>query len=82
MLIPKNNRLVCRRLPADEPAAFIIPDAIKEFPNKSEVVSASEGSDYQPGQIVIHHQASGIPIAVNGEDLLILRETDIYAIIK
>lgn len=81
MLIPKNNRLVCRRLPAEE-QSFFVPEAIRQIPNKSEIVAASEGSEYQPGTIVVHHQQSGIPVRVEEEDLIILKETDIYAIIK
>lgn len=81
MLIPKNKRLVCRRLP-EEQQAFFVPDAIRQIPNKSEVVAASEGSEYQPGTVVIHHQQAGVPVRAEDEDLIILKETDIYAIIK
>jgi chaperonin GroES len=91
---PLHDRLVVRRVEADEKTAggIIIPDTAKEKPAEGEVVAVGPGArnekgeivalDVQPGDRVLFGKWSGTEVRINGEDLLIMKETDILGIIE
>lgn len=90
---PLHDRVVVRRLEEDEKTAggLIIPDAAKEKPSEGEVVSVGAGArdedgdriamDVKAGDKVLFGKWSGTEIKLDGEDLLIMKESDILGII-
>ncbi len=90
---PLHDRVVVRRLEEDEKTAggLIIPDAAKEKPSEGEVVSVGAGArdedgdridmDVKAGDKVLFGKWSGTEIRLAGEDLLIMKESDILGII-
>lgn len=93
-LKPLYDRVVVRRLEAETTtkAGIIIPDKSAEKPTQGEVIAvgdgiATESGDFRSllvktGDKVLFGQFSGSPIKLNGEELLILKESDILAIIE
>ncbi|MEO1919675.1 MAG: co-chaperone GroES [Paracoccaceae bacterium] len=91
--IPLHDRVVVRRLEEDEKTSggLIIPDAAKEKPSEGEVVSVGAGArdedgdridmDVKAGDKVLFGKWSGTEIKLDGEDLLIMKESDILGII-
>lgn len=90
---PLHDRVVVRRLEEEEKTAggLIIPDAAKEKPSEGEVVSVGAGArdedgdridmDVKAGDKVLFGKWSGTEIRLEGEDLLIMKESDILGII-
>ena len=90
---PLHDRVVVRRIEADEKTAggIIIPDSAKEKPSEGEVVSVGEGArddsgaritpDVKPGDRVLFGKWSGTEVKINGEDLIIMKESDILGVI-
>ena len=90
---PLHDRVVVRRLEEEEKTAggLIIPDAAKEKPSEGEVVSVGAGArdedgdridmDVKAGDKVLFVKWSGTEIRLEGEDLLIMKESDILGII-
>jgi len=67
-------------------AGIIIPDTAKEKPVKGEVVAVGNGKKDEPmtlkvGDVVLYGKYSGTEINIDGTEYLIMRESDIYAII-
>ena len=67
-------------------AGIIIPDTAKEKPVRGEVVAIGKGTKDEPmtvkvGDLVLYGKYSGTEISIEGEDYLIMRESDIYAIL-
>ncbi|MEE2933014.1 MAG: co-chaperone GroES [Pseudomonadota bacterium] len=93
-LRPLHDRLLIRPLDAEEKTAggIIIPDTAKEKPMEGEVVAAGSGTkgddgkitplDVKKGNRVLYGKWSGTEVKVDGEDLLIVRETDVMGIIE
>jgi chaperonin GroES len=91
---PLHDRVVVRRLDAEEKTAggIIIPDTAKEKPQEGEVVAAGPGARNEQGQIValdvkagdrvLFGKWSGTEVKIDGEDLLIMKESDILGIIE
>ncbi len=94
-VVPLYDRVVVK--PIEEaaektPSGIIIPDTAKEKPSEGEVVAVGEGKLLDNGEIkplkvkvgdkVIYSKYSGNDIVIDGEDLIILREDDILAIIE
>ena len=91
---PLQDRVVVRRLEEEEKTAggIIIPDTAKEKPSEGEVVSVGAGArdedgdripmDVKEGDKVLFGKWSGTEVKINGEDLLIMKESDIMGIIK
>ena len=83
------NRVVVQPAAAEETTkgGIIIPDTAKEKPQKGKVISISEIDEkgnkptVKPGDTVLYGKYAGTEINVEGEDYLIMRETDIFAII-
>jgi chaperonin GroES len=93
-LKPLNDRVVVRRVEEEEKTAggIIIPDTAKEKPVQGEVISVGNGKlmedgsrrplDVKAGDLVLFSKYAGTDIKVEGEELLIMREDDILAIIE
>ena len=90
---PLHDRVLVRRVESDEKTAggLIIPDSAKEKPAEGEVVSVGAGLrdddgerialDVKAGDKVLFGKWSGTEITVDGEELLIMKESDILGII-
>ena len=85
---PLADRVLVEPAEAEEKTAggIIIPDTAKEKPQKGIVVAAGEGKKdepmtVKPGDKVLYGKYSGTELSVEGKDYLIMRESDIYAII-
>jgi chaperonin GroES len=90
---PLHDRVVVRRLNAEEKTAggIIIPDTAKEKPMEGEIVAAGPGARNEAGQLaplevkegdrVLFGKWSGTEVKIDGEDLLIMKESDILGII-
>jgi chaperonin GroES len=91
---PLHDRVVVRRIEADTKTAggIIIPDSAQEKPSEGEVIAVGEGNrdddgdriplDVKPGDRVLFGKWSGTEVKINGEDLLIMKESDIMGIIE
>ena len=91
---PLHDRILVRRIEADEKTAggIIIPDTAKEKPQEGEVIAAGPGARDEAGQIValdvqggdriLFGKWSGTEIRLNGEDLLIMKESDVMGVIE
>ena len=90
---PLHDRVVVRRLTAEEKTkgGIIIPDTAKEKPQEGEVVAVGTGARDDAGKLVpLHVKAgdkvlfgkwSGTEVKIDGEELLIMKESDILGII-
>ena len=91
---PLHDRVVVRRLDAEEKTAggIIIPDTAKEKPMEGEIIAAGPGARNEQGQLValdvkagdrvLFGKWSGTEVKIDGEDLLIMKESDIMGIIE
>jgi chaperonin GroES len=85
---PLADRVLIEPSPAEEKTAggIIIPDTAKEKPQKGTVMAAGPGKKdepmtVKPGDVVLYGKYAGTEINVNGNDFLIMRESDILAIV-
>ncbi len=90
---PLHDRVLVRRIEANEKTAggIIIPDTAKEKPQEGEIVSVGTGTKSEDGKItpldvkagdrVLFGKWSGTEVKVDGEDLLIMKESDILGVI-
>jgi chaperonin GroES len=85
---PLADRVVIAPAPAEEKTAggIIIPDTAKEKPQRGTVVAVGPGKKDEPttvkvGDAVLYGKYSGTEISVEGKDYLIMRESDLYAIV-
>ena len=91
---PLHDRVLVRRVEAEEKTAggIIIPDSAKEKPAEGEIVSVGTGTrsddgkvtplDVKAGDRVLFGKWSGTEVRIDGEDLLIMKESDILGIIE
>jgi chaperonin GroES len=91
---PLHDRVVVRRLNAEEKTAggIIIPETAKEKPMEGEVIAVGAGARNEQGQIValdvkagdriLFGKWSGTEVKIDGEELLIMKESDIMGIIE
>jgi chaperonin GroES len=91
--IPLHDRVLVRRIEGDEKTAggLIIPDNAKEKPQEGEVVSVGAGAkddagariamDVKAGDKILFGKWSGTEIKLDGEELMIMKESDILGII-
>lgn len=91
---PLHDRVVVRRITAEEKTAggIIIPDTAKEKPQEGEVVAVGPGArneqgqivalDVKPGDRVLFGKWSGTEVKVGGEELLVMKESDIIGIVE
>jgi chaperonin GroES len=90
---PLHDRVLVRRIAAEEKTAggIIIPDTAKEKPQEGEIVAAGEGArddqgkrialDVKPGDRILFGKWSGTEVKLGGEDLIIMKESDILGVI-
>ncbi len=90
---PLHDRVLVRRIEAEEKTAggIIIPDTAKEKPQQGEVIAvgpgkvSDEGKRIEPevkvGDKVLYGKYSGTEVTIDGEQYLILRESDVLAIV-
>ncbi len=91
---PLHDRVLVRRIEEDEKTTggIIIPDTAKEKPTRGEVIAAGSGArdengkliplDVKKGDIILFGKWGGQEIRIDSEDLLILKESDILAVIE
>jgi len=91
---PLHDRAVVRRLEAEEKTAggIIIPDTAKEKPMEGEVIAVGPGArdeagklvplDVKEGDRILFGKWSGTEVKLDGEELVIMKETDIMGIIE
>ncbi|MEA2782040.1 MAG: chaperonin GroES [Rhodospirillaceae bacterium] len=91
---PLHDRVAVRRIEAEERTAggIIIPDTVKEKPMEAEVVAVGPGGrddngkliplDVKVGDRVLFGKWSGTEVVIDGEDLLIMKESDIMGVIE
>jgi chaperonin GroES len=85
---PLHDRVIVKPAKAEEKTAggIIIPDTAKEKPQRGIVLAAGPGKKDEPvtvkvGDTVLYGKYSGTEIQIEGDDLLIMRESDILAIV-
>ena len=90
---PLHDRVVVKRIDAEEKTAggIIIPDTAKEKPQEGEVVALGPGARNERGELVpldlkvgdriLFGKWSGTEVKIDGEDLLIMKESDILGVI-
>ena len=90
---PLHDRVVLRRLEGEEKTkgGIIIPDTAKEKPQEGEVIAVGSGARNEAGQLValdvkagdriLFGKWSGTEVKIKGEDLLIMKESDILGIL-
>ena len=86
---PLADRVLVEPAPAEEKTAggIIIPDTAKEKPQRGTVVAVGKGKPDEPmtvkaGDSVLYGKYSGTEISVEGHDYLIMKESDIFAILN
>jgi chaperonin GroES len=91
---PLHDRVLVRRIEEDEKTAggIIIPDSAKEKPSEGEIVAAGPGAraddgsirplDVKVGNRVLFGKYSGTEVKIDGEDMLIMSESDILGVIE
>jgi chaperonin GroES len=91
-LKPLGDRVIVKALEEEETTAsgIVLPDTAKEKPQKGEVVAVGDGNwddegekriplDVSAGDEVLYSKYGGTEVKVDGEDLLVLRESDVLA---
>ena len=90
---PLHDRVVVRRVESEEKTSggIIIPDTAKEKPSEGEIVAIGSGArddggnivamDVKAGDRILFGKWSGTEVKLNGEDLLIMKESDIMGVI-
>jgi len=91
---PLHDRVLVRRLDAEEKTAggIIIPDTAKEKPQQGEIIAAGPGArneqgqllplDVKPGDRVLFAKWSGTEVKIDGEELLIMKESDLLGVVE
>jgi len=91
---PLHDRVVVRRIEEDDrtPGGIIIPDTAKEKPQQGEVISAGPGArdekgvvqplDVKTGDRILFGKWSGTEVKIDGEELLIMKESDILGVVE
>ncbi|MBS9478756.1 co-chaperone GroES [Ancylobacter radicis] len=90
---PLHDRIVVKRLDAEEKTAggIIIPDSAKEKPSQGEVIAVGPGArdeagklvplDVKAGDKVLFGKWSGTEVKIDGQDVLIMKESDVMGIV-
>ena len=91
---PLHDRVVVRRIESEEKTAggIIIPDTAKEKPQEGEVIAVGPGArdergeiqplDVKSGDRILFGKWSGTEVKISGEDLLIMKESDIMGVVN
>ena len=85
---PLRDKVVVKPRPVEEisKGGIIIPETAKEKPQRGTVIAVGPGkkdepTTVQPGDTILYGKYAGTEISVDGKDLLIMRESDIFAIV-
>ena len=85
---PLHDRILVQRLEEEQKSkgGIIIPDTAKEKPQKGVIVAVGNGKKDEPmtvkvGDIVLYGKYAGTEISIEGDDYLIMKESDIYAVV-
>jgi chaperonin GroES len=93
-LKPLGDRLIVRAIEEEETTAsgLVLPDTAKEKPQKGKVIAVGDGKldddgkriplDVATGDEVLYSKYGGTEIKVDGEELLVLRESDVLALVE
>ena len=91
---PLHDRVLVRRIEADEKTAggIIIPDTAKEKPQEGEIVSVGSGTKAEDGKVtpldvkagdrILFGKWSGTEVKLDGQDLLIMKESDVLGVLE
>src|SRR6187397_2236603 len=91
---PLHDRVVVKRIDAEDKTAggIIIPDTVKEKPSQGEITAVGPGGrdeagnlipiDLNVGDRVLFGKWSGTEVKLDGEDLLIMKESDIFGVVE
>ncbi|MDH3976995.1 MAG: co-chaperone GroES [Gammaproteobacteria bacterium] len=91
---PLHDRVIIRRMEEERtsPGGIVIPDSATEKPIKGEVIAVGNGKlldsgeiralDLKAGDTVLFGKYSGTEVKVDGEDLLVMKEDDVMAVIE
>src|ERR1700704_4415058 len=91
---PLHDRVVVKRIDAEDKTkgGIIIPDTAKEKPQEGEIIAVGPGGrdeagklipiDVKPGNRVLFGKWSGTEVKIDGEDLLIMKESDIMGVLE
>ena len=91
---PLHDRVLVRRIEAEEKTkgGIIIPDTVKEKPMEGEILAVGTGTrdeqgkvhalDVKVGDRVLFGKWSGTEVKIDGEDLLIMKESDIFGVVE
>ena len=91
---PLHDRVVVKRIDADTKTAggIIIPDSAQEKPSQGEVIAVGKGGrdeagklipiDLKVGDIVLFGKWSGTEVKIDGQDLLIMKESDVLGVLE
>lgn len=91
---PLHDRVVVRRIDEDDKSAggIIIPDTAKEKPSQGEIIAVGPGArndkgeitplDVKKGDLVLFGKWSGTEVSLDGEDLLIMNESDVMGVLE
>jgi chaperonin GroES len=91
---PLHDRVLVRRIEAEEKTAggIIIPDTAKEKPQEGEIIAAGPGArneqgqlipiDVKPGDRVLFGKWSGTEVKIDGQDYLIMKESDLLGVVE
>jgi len=82
---PLGDRVVVRRIKEDTKTAggIIIPETAQEKPQEGEIISVGPGAiDEKAGDIVLFGKWSGTEVKIDGEELLIMKESDVMGVIE
>ncbi|RMH45596.1 MAG: co-chaperone GroES [Alphaproteobacteria bacterium] len=92
--VPLHDRVLVRRIESEEKTkgGLIIPDTAKEKPSEGEVIAVGEGArkdsgelipmSVKPGDRILFGKWSGTEVKIDGEDYLIMKESDILGILQ
>ena len=87
-ITPLHDRVIVKPAPAEERTAggIIIPDTAKEKPQRGTVIAAGPGKKDEPmtvksGDTILYGKYAGTEVSFEGNDYLIMRESDILAVI-
>src|SRR5262245_39674352 len=89
---PLHDRVVVKRIDAETAGRIIIPDTAKEKPSQGEVIAVGPGGrdeagklipiDIKVGDRVLFGKWSGTEVKIDGEELLIMKESDVMGVIE
>jgi chaperonin GroES len=91
---PLHDRVLVRRVEAEEKSkgGIIIPDTVKEKPIEGEILAVGSGIrdeqgkihplDVRAGDIILFGKWSGTEVKIDGEDLLVMKESDIMGVVE